>query len=359
MEEFNKLLIKAKCERYDDMAKVYPLSFNCHDKSVTVVCFNKDNTLFFSAGKDGFINIFNAIKYIRLLEVKLEQAILNMFVSNDSQYLVCFSYIENIYIVNIASGTVQEKISLSDYKIISSSADYGNKTLTLLLNKIGEREHEVRIYDFKKLLDLGIKREQNAIKKSLISSFVIKEFEYTSMICDFSGEFIYFSLRNEGTVEKYSRGGELITRNNFNSKEIKKLKFTRRYEFLVMCCNNGVRMLNPDDLSELQYIQTNTPVLSFDISPLCYKKDNSKRYHLVYAGGVEAMDIANRAQGGLEIHVYNFIKKKHLLSLAGHFGPVNCIEFFKDGNGFITAGEEGFVRIYRIDKKYLTEKDLE
>ena len=41
---------------------------------------------------------------------------------------------------------------------------------------------------------------------------------------------------------------------------------------------------------------------------------------------------------------------EELGKVSGHFGPINWIEYHKDGKGFITAGEEGIVRIYRYLK---------
>lgn len=42
--------------------------------------------------------------------------------------------------------------------------------------------------------------------------------------------------------------------------------------------------------------------------------------------------------------------------IPGHFGPVNCLAFFKDGRGFVSGGEEGIIRVFRFDKTYFEEK---
>jgi len=46
------------------------------------------------------------------------------------------------------------------------------------------------------------------------------------------------------------------------------------------------------------------------------------------------------------------IFSKNVAELRGHYGPINWIEWFKDGRGFVSAGEEGIVRVYRFDESY-------
>lgn len=72
-------------------------------------------------------------------------------------------------------------------------------------------------------------------------------------------------------------------------------------------------------------------------------------------GGIQARDIAMAKEGGLDILLVNIIESKTLSELRGHYGPVNWLEWFKDGSGFISAGEEGIIRIYRFDQSYFEE----
>ena len=37
--------------------------------------------------------------------------------------------------------------------------------------------------------------------------------------------------------------------------------------------------------------------------------------------------------------------------VEGHYGPINYLQYHKDGKGFVTAGEEGIVRIYRYQNE--------
>ena len=39
-------------------------------------------------------------------------------------------------------------------------------------------------------------------------------------------------------------------------------------------------------------------------------------------------------------------------SFLGHFGPTNSIEFQAEGRSFISAGEEGVIRLFKFDNSY-------
>ena len=91
-------------------------------------------------------------------------------------------------------------------------------------------------------------------------------------------------------------------------------------------------------------------MLCAQISPLLYSIN--PKYHVIFAGGIAARDQALAAEGGNEIFVYNFAIGSKITELSGCFGNINWLSVFKDGSGFLTAGEEAIVRIYRFDKSY-------
>lgn len=71
---------------------------------------------------------------------------------------------------------------------------------------------------------------------------------------------------------------------------------------------------------------------------------------MIMGGGVIAREAALKTEGGYEIHIMNLKYGELIGKCTGHFGPINCVIYHNDGKGFITAGEEGIVRIYRYLK---------
>lgn len=77
-------------------------------------------------------------------------------------------------------------------------------------------------------------------------------------------------------------------------------------------------------------------------------------------GGIIAREAARTKYGGYYIHLMDIKCEEEIGKLEGHFGPINWIQYHNDGRGFVTAGEEGIVRIYRFLKTDLgkIEQDL-
>ena len=44
--------------------------------------------------------------------------------------------------------------------------------------------------------------------------------------------------------------------------------------------------------------------------------------------------------------------------IGGHYGPVNDLQFGKDGRFFVSGAEEGLVRIYKFEKPYFEEPEF-
>ena len=61
-----------------------------------------------------------------------------------------------------------------------------------------------------------------------------------------------------------------------------------RYEFLMVNCDKGISLMNPDNLEVVKNIRTKYPVQCSLISPLIYS--GKPRYHLIFAGGIASRD---------------------------------------------------------------------
>ena len=56
-----------------------------------------------------------------------------------------------------------------------------------------------------------------------------------------------------------------------------------------------------------------------------------------------------------------FLLPLSLLSLPpsqvkGGFGPLNTLAWFPNGKGFVTGGEDGYVRVHNLDSDYTTSR---
>ena len=58
------------------------------------------------------------------------------------------------------------------------------------------------------------------------------------------------------------------------------------------------------------------------------------------------------------MHLWNAMLEKEIGTIGGHFSTVNTILYHQDGRGFVSAGEEGIVRLYRANDDYFNSEVL-
>lgn len=66
------------------------------------------------------------------------------------------------------------------------------------------------------------------------------------------------------------------------------------------------------------------------------------------------MDVTTTSsrQGKFEARFYHRIFEDEIGRVKGHFGPLNTIAVHPQGQGYASAGEDGYVRIHHFDKSY-------
>jgi len=84
------------------------------------------------------------------------------------------------------------------------------------------------------------------------------------------------------------------------------------------------------------------------ISPL-FCDERRPKFHTVMGGGVSAIMAAmTGGYAGFEAHLCNVVHGNEVGKLGGHYGPINSVEFFRDGRGFVSGGEEGIILVVRF-----------
>ncbi len=106
-----------------------------------------------------------------------------------------------------------------------------------------------------------------------------------------------FVSKNDCIVYKYDLNNIISGKNAQSSthnvsphlETIHSMTFSPKYEFLMINCDKGIALLNPDDLSVFRIIRTKFPVQCSKVSPLIYNSVNP-RFHLIFGGGVASRD---------------------------------------------------------------------
>lgn len=115
-----------------------------------------------------------------------------------------------------------------------------------------------------------------------------------------------------------------------------------------------------DTYENMKTYRTDRPLNDCDISPLvdAEKAQGNPRYHILLGGGQDAKDVTTTAasSGKFEALMWHMVFEEEIGSVRGHFGPINSIAWMRDGKGFVTGGEDGYVRVHHFDSDYDSKK---
>ena len=145
--------------------------------------------------------------------------------------------------------------------------------------------------------------------------------------------------------------GKFILEKQVAQHPIHGLTFDRDFCFLSTASKDGVKILDPRNLEIKTYFKMDFPMKSCAFTPNMQHEDKKlQKFHILIGGGIDAREAAIVSSGGYEVHIMDLRFEEEIGKIEGHFGQINCLEYHKDGKGFVSAGEEGIVRIYRFQQ---------
>ena len=81
--------------------------------------------------------------------------------------------------------------------------------------------------------------------------------------------------------------------------------------------------------------------------------------HVVIGGGQDARDVTTSSSrdGKFEARFFHLLLEEEFGRIKGHFGPINSLVFHPDGKSYCSGAEDGFIRVHKFDRDYLSYKD--
>jgi len=119
--------------------------------------------------------------------------------------------------------------------------------------------------------------------------------------------------------------------------------------FITSSKDMHARMFNTKTMQCLKTFKSFVPVNSASIHP--------QFEHIMFGGGQDAMSVTttDTRSGNFEVRFFHMIFQTEFGRVKGHFGPVNSLAFHPDGSGFVSGGEDGYVRVHKFTADYLTK----
>jgi len=172
------------------------------------------------------------------------------------------------------------------------------------------------------------------------------------------------SIFEEGTVIIWdSTSGKQLHLVSAHHAPVTSMNFTEDRMLMITSSKDQHAKLWAMDEGEPELIKTyktDRPLNDAAISPL-YDNETQPKYHVLLGGGQDAKDVTTTASssGKFEAIIWHLVFEEEIGSIRGHFGPMNCLAWFRDGRGFVTGGEDGYVRCHHFDNDYFTKKPFE
>jgi len=158
---------------------------------------------------------------------------------------------------------------------------------------------------------------------------------------------------DNGVIKLYDpTNGDLIDEIVAHEKKINRLRFNRdKTLFITSSADFSSRLYDAVDLKQLKEYKTDRPINDAVISET---KD-----HILLGGGQEAMSVTTTSGkvGKFETRFFHLVYEEEFGCVKGHFGPINALDINPNGRSYASGAEDGYVRLHFFDKDYLAMKD--
>lgn len=400
--ESGDLKTSLKIKKVQETRNIFPIEINSHHQPINMAVFSPSGLLFATCGNDGKVFLFNGITYqlINSFQIDSKESAVKFIAFNKTGDKLFGATVDRLFMIDVYRFQ-DEQIVMSatqeDYRVLDFKLSLGDTQIALVSKfmygahdlKPGQQVSHVSVYSMKSIMKAFeplIKKDEEKVEFDKLKAKTVaaeqsteelriidhevslpkpdlqifsNDVEFTKVALFSDEDHVYLAKKNSNLMkynvkESCSKAESSV---QLKSSQINSLEFSARFEFLIVCCNDSVSLIDPADLSTVHSFNTKFPVNCAKITPLLY--DSQSKYHLVYAGGIPAIEQARQSEGGNEITIYNFATGKAITKLGGSFGNINYLDMFKDGSGLITAGQEGVARVYRFDMSYYKDKEFD
>jgi translation initiation factor 3 subunit I len=172
---------------------------------------------------------------------------------------------------------------------------------------------------------------------------------------------------DNGMIRRYDAvTGAIVLEKQVHDKKINRLRYNRYQTF---CITSSVdctaRLLDAETFSVIKTYKTDRPVNDAVL--------NESLHHVLLGGGQEAMSVTTTAGkvGKFETRFFHTVYETEFGTVKGHFGPINALDIATGSAGsagsdsgssvgpryYASGAEDGYVRLHFFDSSYLTMKD--
>eukprot|EP01116_Phalansterium_solitarium_P007944 TRINITY_DN2101_c0_g1_i1.p1 TRINITY_DN2101_c0_g1~~TRINITY_DN2101_c0_g1_i1.p1 ORF type:complete len:350 (+),score=38.96 TRINITY_DN2101_c0_g1_i1:49-1050(+) len=329
-------------------SKIRPIALKGHERSITALKFNREGDLLFSTSKSYSFAVWRTENGERLGTYNGHTgAVWAVDVDRKTQYVISGAADNTARLWDAQTGKELFRWAHTT-PIRSVEFAYGDKqflTVTdAVLQKIAtiyvyEMADDIRDLSSRYVLDIPSKAGEGKILQATwgpLNKTILAACE-------------------DGSVRVYdAKNGQLIHTVKEHSKTVTHIAWNpTRTLFLTSSKDGHAHLYDAETYERLKTFNTGRPINGCSISPI--------RPEVILGGGQSAESVTTTRVDSSQFKVkfYNVIFEEEMGAVAGHFGPVNALEYFPDGKGFVSGGEDGYVRIHHFDSAYFSEFNVQ
>mmetsp|Transcript_53897 Transcript_53897/g.149892 ORF Transcript_53897/g.149892 Transcript_53897/m.149892 type:complete len:342 (-) Transcript_53897:172-1197(-) len=341
---------------------MHPYLLHIHERPITLVKCNLDGDFFLSCAKDGQVCLVRTDTCERVGTYappgEKSGAIFAVDVTLDSQYVVTagadgklvFYTFEGEQVCMLNHGGILKFCEFNQKpgeqnKVVTCNDKFKTAAEGTTPNRIMVWQFDAKNRSCKRLLCIDDQLPMKATK--------VKWGAYDETLV---------SIFEEGTVIVWNaRDGKQLKLIQAHSSAVTSLNFSKDRMLMITCSKDqNAKLWAMDEYECVKTYKTDRPLNDAAICPI-YDDAETPKMHLLLGGGQDAKDVTTTAasSGKFEALLWHLVYEEEIGSVKGHFGPINSISWFPDARGFITGGEDGYVRVHHFDQDYFTSRHFE
>ncbi|KAI3659118.1 hypothetical protein MP638_001985 [Amoeboaphelidium occidentale] len=317
-----------------------PYSLHGHERPLTLVKYNREGDLLFTAARDKSPNVWFSHNGERLGSFDGHNgAIFSLCISASSERLMTASADESVKLWDVSRG-----VSLFDlgFKTSARWVEYalGERMVCVLTEQRKNTNGFLNVY--------GISGD--TLSDAPLQSIVMPGERATIASWGNLNKFI-LTAHEDGTIMKFDPlTGKKLQQVKVHDGTITDMQFSADKSYILTSSkDSSAKLIDATTLEVMKTYKSDRPLNSAASSPLFDQ--------VIVGGGQDAREVTLTAarEGKFEVCFYDRVFENEIGKMKAHFSPINTLAFHPSGRSFASGAEEGYVRLYHFDDEYFDD----